>query len=469
MKRYFAFFLVLIMLCSLAACAPTTAPNDSVDANQNTEQSDAMNDTTDAPEEEEHDPVTLTVWFYNDPGVEEIYQRWFDAVHTKYPWISVEYEVLPYESGPEKITVAYATNTTPDILIDGYSRIAPAVTAGITADVSDLIAEYSDVFMAEQVEGKMADGNFGYVATHNGAPYCVLVNLDLAERLGVADMLPEDKTLWSYDDVLEICRAAEAADPDVIPLGLFAGSQSSDAWYYSWFLANDVDICNEDLTATAFNNDENRDKSLQVLNLYKTIIDEGLTADGCATLTDQDVMSLWGTGNVLILHAGWSNMSYYYTLQQEGTCVEFMYDAYCIPTYAGTDVPNVGSWGTSGFAVFKNNGNEEAAKLALGVFLEDPTYQSEYCSATGRLPMTNGTNITYETDWITAAMEFGAEYGAAHSVSDFGILEPWWTEFRGTFYPQLQDFFVGNIDAQTMLDHWQTNGDAVIAAAIAAE
>ena len=77
---------------------------------------------------------------------------------------------------------------------------------------------------------------------------------------------PEDKTLWTYDELLEICRAAEKANPDVIPMGLFAGSQSSDAWYYSWFLANGVDLCNEDLTATAFNNDENREKSLQVLD-----------------------------------------------------------------------------------------------------------------------------------------------------------------------------------------------------------
>ena len=102
----------------------------------------------------------------------------------------MEYEVLPYESGPEKVTVAYATNTTPDILLDGYSRIAPAVNAGITADVTDVIEEYSDCFLAEQLDGKMADGNYGFIAMTNGAPYGILVNMDLAEQLGVADLLP---------------------------------------------------------------------------------------------------------------------------------------------------------------------------------------------------------------------------------------------------------------------------------------
>ena len=469
MKRYLALLLVLVMLFALTACSQKAATDNGANTEQTTEQTTEESSETTTDTQEEHEPVTLTVWFYADPGKEEFYQKWFEAVHEEYPWITMEYEVLPYESGPEKVTVAYATNTTPDILLDGYSRIAPAVNAGITADVTDVIEEYSDVFLAEQLDGKMADGNYGFIAMTNGAPYGILVNMDLAEQLGVADLLPEDKTLWTYDELLEICRAAEKANPDVIPMGLFAGSQSSDAWYYSWFLANGLDLCNEDLTATAFNNDENREKSLQILDLFKTMIDEGLTADGCATLVDQDIQSLWGTGNVLMLAGAWNNMSTYYVQQQEGTCAEFNYDIYCIPTAEGKEAPDVACWGSSGVAVFKNNGNEEAAKLAIGLYLADPAYQTEYCSLFGAIPVTAGTNITYEADWITEAMEFGTAYGAEHAVSDFGIIEPWWTEFRGTFYPQLQDFYVGNIDAQTLLDNWQTSGDAVIRAANEAE
>ena len=55
-------------------------------------------------------------------------------------------------------------------------------------------------------------------------------------------------------------------------------------------------------------------------------------------------------------------MSTYYVQQQEGTCAEFNYDIYCIPTAEGKEAPDVACWGSSGVAVFKNNGNEEAAK-----------------------------------------------------------------------------------------------------------
>ena len=62
-------------------------------------------------------------------------------------------------------------------------------------------------------------------------------------------------------------------------------------------------------------------------------------------------------------------------------------------------------------------------------------------------------------------MDRATVFSAEHNTSDFGILEPWWSDFRQTFYPQLQDFYTGAIDAETMLNNWQSAADAVIAAA----
>ena len=81
----------------------------------------------------------------------------------------------------------------------------------------------------------------------------------------------------------------------------------------------------------------------------------------------------------------------------------------------------------------------------------------------GNIP--HKTEVAYDTEEIAETMARGAAYSAAHTVSDFGVLQSWWTEFRGTFYPNLQDFYTGKIDADTMLDTWQAAGDAVIAKA----
>ena len=269
MKKGIALLLALILVLGLVACAAKTQPTTpEEDATPTEETTPPSNEENVAPEEttEDQEPVTLSVWFYNDPGAEEIYKKFSEAVTTQYPWITVEYEVLPYDSGPEKFTVACATGTTPDIYFDGYSRIAPAVNAGLTMDLTEVAQSNQNVFMGEQKDG-IVDGKYNFIATATGAAYGVFVNMDLANELGVADLLPEDKLTWSYDEYLEFCRAAKAADASVIPQALFAGSRSSDAWYYSWFIGNGVELTNDELTATAFNVGENREKAISTLNV----------------------------------------------------------------------------------------------------------------------------------------------------------------------------------------------------------
>ena len=75
------------------------------------------------------------------------------------------------------------------------------------------------------------------------------------------------------------------------------------------------------------------------------------------------------------------------------------------------------------------------------------------------MPVMNTVEIDWGSEHIGEIMDFVTEYTAAHTVSSFGILENWWTDFRD---PQLQDFYVGNIDAGTVLDNWQAAGDQVI-------
>ena len=412
--------------------------------------------------------VTLSVWYYDDTGVEETYENWAEAVHEQYPNITLEYEVLPYDSGPEKFAVACATHTAPDIYFDGYSRIAGAVHGGLTVDVSSLIEKYADSFIAEQKDG-LVDGKYGYIQTANGAPYGIMVNVDLAKELGVYDMLPADYTSWSYDDFLALCAAIKEANPDIIPIDLFAGTKSSDAWYYSWYLRNGSKLTNEDHSATVFNEEPNKAKMLETLNFFKTLIDEHYVPDGAATLTDEDVEQFFISGQMMMIHCAYSNMSYYQALQDEGSCIEFEFDTYNMPNATGADFGPVATWGSYGICGFNDNGHEAEVLQALDVWLADPQFQSGLSNATGRLSAMNNTTAVWPTEHIGETMERGAEMAATSSTSDFGILEGWWTNFRETHYPQLQDFYLGTIDAETFLANWAEAGDAVIAEAQAAE
>ena len=291
--------------------------------------------------------------------------------------------------------------------------------------------------------------------------------MTMVKEAGLEDMLPADHLTWSYDEYLAFLRALKEANPDVYPMELFAGSQSSDMWYYSWLLGNGVELTNDDLSATAFNVGDNREKAMQTLNMWKTISDEGLCNPGVATTIDQDGHGFWKAGKAAICHGAYSNTAGWQREMDNGTSVEFEYDAYAMPTFEGKDVPMSGCFGSYSFIAFDANdeAKNDAIKKAISVYLENPECQTIVTNATGRLSVMTDTVVEYETKAIEDTMAIGAAYSASYTDSSFGVLQSWWTEFRGTFYPNLQDLYSGNIDAGTMLDKWQAAGDAVIAAA----
>lgn len=457
MKKLISLLLVLVMVLSFAACGQTeTSPTDAA----------AVNPGADTNQDAEKDPVTLTAWYLVVDGIDPCYQAWADAVNAQYPWITVDLEAVPADAISEKFSVACATGTTPDIYFDGYSRISSAVHAGLTIDLSGVVEEHQDLFYGEQKDG-VVDGKNYYVAFHDGAPYCLVVNMTLAKELGVADMLPEDMETWSYDEFLDVLRAAKAADPNCIPTSLFAGSRSNDAWYYSWFLGNGANITNEELTANVINEGENKEKALEVLEVFRTMLDEELVPAGCASLVDVDVEALFYTGNMLFMPMAYNKIPQYYDMMEAGNCVEFELEGLAMPTAEGTEPPATVSWGSYGVVGFANNGHEEEARMAVDVLIASSELRSALVKATGSLSIMNDTAIEYDTPEITAIMARAADYSGRCANSSFGIREPWWSDNRETFYVHLQDFFVGNIDAETMLANWQDASNAVISAALA--
>lgn len=441
MKRILTVALSILVILSLVGCSE-----------KKTEE------TVDSKE-----PVTLDVWFYADAGTNEVYETWANDVHEEYPWITIELEELPYDSGPQKFTVACATDTTPDIYIDGYSRIAPAVSAGLTLDLSDVYENNKGLFLGTPIDG-VVDGQYKYLATHTGLAYGMMYNKDLADKLGVTDMIPTGLDPWTYEDFINVCKAAKEADPNIIPVSLYAGSQSSDAWYYSSYIANGAELLNDDHTELVFNSGENRNKIIETLDFYKTLIDEGLTPSGVASMTDEDCDTFFCAGQLLFEASGtFGSITYFNGLMDEGSCVPFTWECAVMPTSSGESTPDSGSWGTYGFCAFDHGeNNSEAIKLALNYYLQNPTYHSQICTLVGKASTLNSTTVEYPTKQIEDVMKKGAEYTVSHGRSDFGILESWWTDFRLTHYPQMQDFYTGKIDAGTMLDNWEKEASKVL-------
>lgn len=465
MRKLIALLLALVMVLGMVACgakeeaAPEAAPEVA------TEAAPEVKPEATPEAEEEKEPVTLTMWYLTAEGVDQIYQDYADDVHEAYPWITIVPEPQTSDGIMEKMSVAMATGTTPDIYMDNYSRCAAAVEAGLCVDLTDVLADNQDIFVAEETCG-IVDGKNYYIGTYAGGAYAMGANMTLIEELGLTDMLPEDHETWTYDEFLNVCRAAKAADPEVTPVVLYAGSRSGDAWYYSWFLGNGANILNDEHTAMAINEGANKEAALEALNVFKTLIDEGLVASGAASLIDADANTMFDAGKVLFQNSGAGYIPALYDRAAEGLAVEMVADYYAIPSSTGTKPPRSVSWGGSGYVGFSNNGHDEEIKLAIDFLLKNSEYRERECYTRGNTPATNDITVVFDNEQLTEVKTRAASFDARWSDCNFGILEPWWTDFRDTFYVQLQDFFVGNIDAETLLNNWVENGNTVISSAI---
>lgn len=378
-------------------------------------------------------------------------------------------EVLTWDAGPEKVTVAMATGATPDLYLDTYSRIAPAIGGGLTADITDTAEALRPLLYEGVLDTGKLDAVQGYIPINLSQGYNITVNVSLAKELGIYDLLPEDKIHWSYEEFLEFCRAAreKGEDQNIYATQLFAGSKSSDAVYYSFLMSGGSDILNEEHTLVAV--DET--KAAATLGLFRTLIDEELVPAGAATTVDNDIRPNWYSQKLACMFVSTGTGEAVNVKKQidSGDIQAFDVDIYEIPTPDGKADPHVMSWGSTGFTVFKNSGDEaktEAARKVIQTFLENQEYSQEVCVQTGNSTVLKDLDVDYGDETLNEQTKRAAASTAACADSSIGVLEPWWSDFRETFYVQLQSYFTGDKSAETMLGDWKTSGDEVITKAL---
>ena len=456
MKKALAFLLCLLMVTALfAGCSQTPAADSPSDPTEN------------PPEGGTGEAAEVLLWHFPIfDGAEQFFAETVaDAVKAKYSNVTLKTEMLSWDAGPERLTVAMATGATPDLIIDGQARLNPGIFAGLCADITDLREELAPMMYEGYDEIGLVDGKYYYIPTGNSNGYVFIVNTDLAKELGVYDLLPEDRTHWSYDDFLEFCRKAREAgkSQDAYPVQLYAGSRSSDAAMYSFLMCGGMQILNDDQTKMAVNSPE----TAASLNLLKQLIDEELVPQGAATTKDEDVASVVHAGRTVLqmTAAGAQNNITVQRKADSGEIEFFNTDTCNFPTPDGKADPHVANWGTSGMVVFRNANDAaviEGAKNVIRTLYTDIELLTALNSGMGTAPTNKDVFIDYGYDYLNELAERANEWNGKYSDSGIGILEPWWSDWRETFYVELQEFYVGNQTAEQMLENWTAKGNAVI-------
>jgi ABC-type glycerol-3-phosphate transport system substrate-binding protein len=412
-------------------------------------------------------PVELTFWYY--PVFESAEDVLGDELAAKvnklYPNIRVNHEIQSWDAGPERFTLALASGQTPDVIHDTYSRLGAAVNAGLTLDLTDVVQQITPYINPPARHKGTVNGRNMAIDMDMSWGYIINVNQTLLKKLGVYGMLPEDRLHWSYDQFLDLCRAIKKADPDVIPIDLYAGSRSSDAWYYSWVLGSGSDILNAEHTAVVVDND----KALKTITLLKTLIDEKLAPPGAATLVDIDGEPSFKAQKIAMFHGAFNAATLITDTMLKGEIDTFEFDSVAIPTPDGKADPRVASFGGGSFVAFKKDGDPEridGIKKFLVTVYSSPEILRKWSAGAGTPLIIKNTEAKMQTPWLDQLLAWNIDYTLKYSTSSFGILEPWWTSFREAFYPQLQELYIGRATPKQVLENWTKNGNAIIADAL---
>ncbi len=460
MKKLIAMLLAMLMVIGLfAGCANEPAVTDPATTPVETDPVE-----TD-PVETQPDPVTLQFWTYESEVETPIWEAWTKRLQDTYPWITVEWTWLPFDTGPEKMTVAFATETYPDLIFDTYGRLAPAVDGGLTINLQPAIDKIPGLTLGP--EGKVGDEPH-YIWKGSPTGYSISCNMDLAAELGIEEHLPEDGMSWGYEDLLACLRAAKAANK--IGIDLYAGSQSSDMWYYTFFFAAGGEIIDIQNKKVVVNEDAYKEANLKVLNLLKTIVDEGLCQPGAATMIDQESQAIWYAGDMLFCHGAWTNVANWKKNYEDGNSVVGNFQMFSVPSPEGGAWPYTGAFSSSGCVAFDTADgakldalytaiafmyNEEGGLMA-GFREVNPTSPSilEYDK-----PITEGVEDVFRINQL----ERGNEQASKGLVrNEWGPAYGWYADFRLAFYPQLQNYYAGKITAEELLETWQANGQKAI-------
>lgn len=371
-----------------------------------------------------------------------------DRFHEEHPDVNVDVVELNFNGIEEKLETAMRADTTPDIYIDGTARTAKLPSTGLVVDVSDVLGSLDGWDASALKIGELDGGN--YLVPYTLMPSTVLaINYTLAEKYGAADLLPEDRISWDWTqfmDFLRACGEKSVAD-GVYPVGLFAGSQSSDIAYYSMMLSAGAEIMNEDHTAAAVNTEA----AVQTLSYLKQMVDEGLAYPGAAEMTDDNTQAAFLSGKTVVsleMNGALSAVPYFEELAKEGTIEEVPeLRSYAWPTLNGS-TPRIATWGANCIAIFENEGDEEkiaAAKEVVSFLMQDKEFlESMWAANLNYSPARDmGLELKAENEQMLREAEVGMSF-APYNDSSFGPLESYWGEIRQGFYPELQSLFLGN-------------------------
>ncbi|CAI6066585.1 ABC transporter substrate-binding protein [Cohnella sp. JJ-181] len=404
-------------------------------------------------------PVEITWWnFPNyqalDGEVGKYEKQIIAAFNGKYPNIKVNLEMITFDGGPEKLNVAIATNSAPDVIYDAPGRIVDWGKKGLLAPLNDMVTDEVKSDISDAFWKQSSVGDQIYMYPINTAPFLMAVNKTVFEKIGALDLLPLDKPdrTWTLAEYEKALQAVKEKAPDVIPSGFFAKSQAGDQGTRAYIANLGVSrFLSEDNGKVAINTDN----AAKALDWIVKGSKDGLVVSGAASLAAADVNDLFLQGKLAF------TLNYSAVLKAQNVPnkkVPFEEVLLPFPTLDGSEPklePYVG-----GMAIFDNDSAEkvEAAKKLVDFVANDEVWGKKNIIQTGGLSVRNSVTGLYGDDSEYKYSELARKF-----ITDPPTVADGYADIRTFWFPELQRALLGASTGKEALDAFAEKANKAIA------
>ncbi len=357
------------------------------------------------------------------------------------PGTDIQIEVVPWDVLQQKLTTDISGGANADLAIIGTRWLIDYVSQGVAAPLDGYITdEFKGRFIDTFLSPSVMDGKtYGLpIAASARAMY---YNKSLFEQAGIA----EPPATW--EDLKAAAAKIKAIGGDVYGYGMQGKEIETDVYFYYAFWSYGGNLIDADGTSGL-----DTDAAYKAAELYKSLIDEGLTEPGVTSLNREDVQNLFKQGRV-----GMMVTAPFLSSQIKEEAPDLQYGVTAIP--AGPDGAR-GTYGvTDSIIMFENSQNKDTAWKFLDYIFTTPL-RAEFTGGEGFLPVNKEVAAS-------PAFADNADLKAFTALlpdARFAPVIPGWEEIAAVTSSALQKIYLGEGEIKATLDAAAAEIDGIIAA-----
>ena len=221
-----------------------------------------------------------------------IFEAMAEAFEQANPDIDIQIEVVNWDNLEQKLTTDVAGGTAPDISIIGTRWLAGYVQEGIAEPLDSYMSEE---FKAQFIETFMSPSVFDgetYGLPVAASARAMYYNRKMLEDAGIT----EPPATW--DELKDAAAKLSALSDDTYGFGIQGKEIETDAYWYYALWTHGGSILEDGKSGIA------SEAGVQAANLYKSMIDEGLTQPGVTGYNREGLQDLFKQGRLGILLTG---------------------------------------------------------------------------------------------------------------------------------------------------------------------